>query len=233
MIDAVALVVPVAILVRVAWQPDEQGFGRDRGSVLLLWLDGLAIAGVVGLVGYFSLFGGGVPAALVSRFDVAPRAANMAARIAPGFLTALWMVVMAANGAMAEALTARFVGEREPIDIGRLSLPLWVGPLLMVTGLAGAFVRGGTLGIVCLNAAIVLVVPFAFLGLALIHALTAKRKGGPAIVAGVYVLLLGSPAFLGWRALLLFSLILAGLGSADQLIDLRNLRGLRSGMKRK
>ena len=49
----------------------------------------------------------------------------------------------------------------------------------------------------------------------------------------VYLGLLGAPAFLGWRALLIFTLMLAGVGSADQLIDFRDLRGLRSGMKRK
>ena len=77
------------------------------------------------------------------------------------------------------------------------------------------------------------VVPFAFLGLALIHALLGRVPGGPAWIVAVYVLLLGSPALLGWRALLIFTLMLAGVGSADQLIDFRDLRGLRSGMRRK
>jgi hypothetical protein len=48
-----------------------------------------------------------------------------------------------------------------------------------------------------------------------------------------YVVLLGSPAIIGWRALLIFTLMLAGLGSADQLLDFRDMRGLRSGMRRK
>jgi hypothetical protein len=47
------------------------------------------------------------------------------------------------------------------------------------------------------------------------------------------VLLLGSPALFGWPALLVFALGLAGLGSVDQVLDLRDLRGLQSGMRRK
>jgi hypothetical protein len=110
---------------------------------------------------------------------------------------------------------------------------VWIGPILMVAGLAGAILREGTVGMVCLNSAIVLVIPFAFLGLALIHALLGRFPGGSAWVVAVYVGLLGSPALLGWRALLIFTLMLAGVGSADQLIDFRDLRGLRSGMRRK
>src|SRR6202012_3348143 len=109
---------------------------------------------------------------------------------------------------------------RPPIDIGQLRLPLWIGPILMVAGLAGAILRQGTIGIVCLNCAIVLIVPFAFLGLATIHALARGRKGGSILVAAAYLLLLASPALLGWEALLIWALMLAGLGSADQLVDL-------------
>jgi hypothetical protein len=103
----------------------------------------------------------------------------------------------------------------------------------MVAGLAGAILRHGTIGMICLNSAIVLIVPFAFLGLAMIHALAGNRPGGPIWVAAAYVVLLGSPAVLGWRALLIFTLMLAGLGSVDQLLDFRDIRGLRSGMRRK
>ena len=66
-----------------------------------------------------------------------------------------------------------------------------------------------------------------------IRALLGRFPGGSAWVVAVYVGLLGSPALLGWRALLIFTLMLAGVGSADQLIDFRDLRGLRSGMRRK
>jgi hypothetical protein len=115
----------------------------------------------------------------------------------------------------------------------RLSLPLWVGPILMVAGLSGAILRHGTIGIVCLNSAIVLIVPFAFLGLAMIHAVAGNKPGGPLWIVAAYVVLLGTPAVLGWHALLIFTLMLAGLGSVDQLLDFRDIRGLRSGMRRK
>jgi hypothetical protein len=67
----------------------------------------------------------------------------------------------------------------------------------------------------------------------MIHALAGNRPGGMIWVIAAYVVLLGSPALLGWRAALTFGLMLAGLGSVDQLLDLRDIRGLRSGMRRK
>ncbi len=199
-----------------------------------MWLAGLGIAGVLALIAYFAISRGGLAAALGNRFELEPEAAAMAARIAPGLAVAAWMVVIAADGVAAEWLVTQVgLAVRPPIDIRRLSLPVWIGLILMVAGLAGAILREGTIGIICLNSAIVLVVPFVFLGLALIHALLGKVPNGPALIAALYVVLLGSPALLGWRALLIFTLMLAGLGSADQLIDFRDLRGLRTGMRRK
>jgi len=73
-------------------------------------------------------------------------------------------------------LTQAGLAVRPPIDIGKLSLRCG-SAVLMVAGLAGAIVREGTLGILCLNCAIVLIVPFAFLGLATIHTLARRRAG--------------------------------------------------------
>jgi len=230
--------IPVAILVRQALRAARTREGAKvwyAGGNLLLWLAGLGIVGVLGVVGYFALAQeGGLVAAIRERFEVPPLAAAMLARIAPGLLTSVWMAVMAANGAVAEwMLTRTGLALRPPIDIRLLMLPLWIGPVLMVAGLAGAILRQGTVGIVCLNCAIVLVVPFAFLGLATIHSVARRLRGGGFLVGAAYLLLLGSPALLGWPALLIFALGLAGLGSVDQVMDLRDLRGLRSGMKRK
>ncbi|HLG87683.1 MAG TPA: hypothetical protein VKZ79_10865 [Alphaproteobacteria bacterium] len=226
--------VPVAILVWRALRivrRQGQAF-RENGGNLLLWLTGLGIIGVIGLVLYFALFEQGLVSAIRERFDMAPQAAAMLARIAPGLVAAIWMAVIAADGAIAEWLLARRgLALRPPIDIKRLMLPLWVGPVLMVAGLAGAILRQGTVGIVCLNCAIVLVVPFAFLGLATIHTVARRLRGGIILIGAAYTLLLGSPALMGWPALLVFALGLAGLGSVDQVLDLRDLRGLRSGMK--
>jgi hypothetical protein len=222
--------VPVALL---TWQAVRRLAG-DRGRVLLLWLTGLAIAGVLGLIAYFAVSDGGLARVIGEYADLAAPAAEMAARIAPGLAMAAWMGVIAASGVIAGWLLGQIGLAKGPsIDIGRLSLPIWVGPILMVAGLAGAILREGTIGMICLSSAIVLAVAFAFLGLALIHALLGKRIGGPVWIVAVYVVLLGSPALLGWRALLIFTLLLAGLGSADQLMDFRDLRGLRSGMRKK
>jgi len=232
-----AVAIPAAIMVREALRPVRAADGSAKwrsGGALLLWLAGLGVAGVGSLVAYFGLFGGGLAAKVGELLGVAPAAAEMAARIVPGLGVASWMAVFAVDGVVAEWLAERFgFAIRPPIDMKRLSLPLWIGPILMVAGLAGAVLRHGAVGVVCLNSAIVLLVPFAFLGLAMIHALAADRPGGPALVVGAYIVLLASPALLGWRGLLILTLMLAGLGSADQLVDFRDMRGLRSGMRRK
>jgi hypothetical protein len=232
-----AAVVPSAVLARQAVRHAQNaGTGRTwySGGNLLLWLAGLGIVGVLAMVGYFGLFRSGLASEIALWSGLPEPAAAMAARIAPGLAVALWMAAITADGVLAEWVVTRLgAAIRPPVDITRLSLPLWVGPILMVAGLTGAILRHGTVGIICLNSAIVLLVPFAFLGLAMIHALAGKRPGGPIWIAAAYVVLLGSPALLGWRALLIFTLMLAGLGSVDQLLDFRDIRGLRSGMKRK
>jgi hypothetical protein len=232
-----AAAVPTVILARQAVRRAKTAAaGRSwyGGGNLLLWLAGLGIAGVLAMVLYFALFRSGLASEIAARSGLPGPAAAMAARIAPGLAVALWMAAIAVDGVLAEWLVARLgTAIRPPVDIRRLSLPLWVGPILMVAGLAGAILRHGTIGMICLNSAIVLIVPFAFLGLAMIHALAGNRPGGPIWVAAAYVVLLGSPAVLGWRALLIFTLMLAGLGSVDQLLDFRDIRGLRSGMRRK
>jgi hypothetical protein len=232
-----AAVVPSAVLARQAIRHAKTtAAGRTwySGGNLLLWLAGLGLVGVLAMVGYFALFRSGLASEIASRSGLPGPAAAMAARIAPGLAVALWMAAIAVDGVLAEWLVARLgAAIRPPVDITRISLPLWVGPILMVAGLAGAILRHGTVGIVCLNSAIVLIVPFAFLGLAMIHAVAGRKPGGPILIAAAYIVLLGSPAVLGWRALLMFTLMLAGLGSVDQLLDFRDIRGLRSGMRKK
>ena len=233
----VAGMAPVTVLVRLALRghkADEGGMVWSSGGNLLLWLAGLGVAGVLGAIAYLDVFKGGLVATIGGFLDLPTASAAMLARVIPGLAVAGWMAVLVVDGVGAEwLLTQTGLAARPPVDFGKLTLPMWIGPVLMVAGLAGAVLREGTLGILCLNCAIVLIVPFAFLGLATIHTLARGRANGSVLLAAAYVLLLGSPALLGWNALLIWALMLAGLGTVDQFLDLRGLRGLRDGWKRK
>jgi hypothetical protein len=243
-----AAALPATILV---WQalrarPTPEGTLWYPGGDLLLWLAGIGIAGVIGTVSYCALFEGGLVQAIRHGLDYAVErgvmpqglaqpavAAAMLARVVPGLVVALWIGILVVDAAAAEWLLVQIgLAVRPPIDIGRLRLPLWIGPVFLVAGLAGAILRQGTTGIVCLNSAIVLIVPFAFLGLATIHMIGRGRRGGTVLIAAAYLLLLGSPALVGWEALLMMVILLAGLGTVDQLLDLRGVRGLRDGLRK-
>lgn len=232
-----AAAVPTAVLVRqalrVEWKPDGTRVWHGGGN-LLLWLAGLGVAGVLSVVAYTALYQGGLVSAIHERLHVEPAAAAMMARIAPGLIVSLWMTAVVADGAVAEWLLGLTgLALRPPIDIGRLILPQSIGLVLMVAGLAGAILREGTAGIIFLNSAIVLVVPFAFVGLATIHVVAGRRPWGAWAIAGAYVVLLASPALFGWPTLLMFALLLAGLGSLDQVLDFRGLKKPRTEMRRK
>jgi hypothetical protein len=125
----VAAAIPAAILVRQALRRRSRPADRalphaDRGwydgGNLLLWLAGLGVAGVLGVVVYSAVFQGGLVAVIAERFELAPPAAAMLARIAPGLMVAPWTAVIAVNGVVAEWLSVQAGWAiRPPIDTAR------------------------------------------------------------------------------------------------------------------
>lgn len=157
-----------------------------------------------------------MPALVAGEGEAALRARlRFGAEIMPASMAAMWMMVMVANGCLAQWGVTRMGRNQRPgarfRDL-RLPAPLAMA-LAVALGLAllpdsiGHF--GGTL-------AAILALPYLVAGLVAVHALTLGRGGRP--------LLLGV-AYLGLFTIYWFSLPLVLLGLVDQIFDLRGRFG--------
>jgi hypothetical protein len=116
----------------------------------------------------------------------------------PGLMAASWLTMVAINAVLAQGLAVRLGWNRRPSpDFAALELPGWLWPVIAgsaLLALLSALDESG-LGFLGRSLLIVLVVPYAFLGLAVIHAL-ARRLSHPGLaLLAVYagVVLLGWP----------------------------------------
>jgi hypothetical protein len=131
----------------------------------------------------------------------------------PGIVALSWLAMIWTNAALAQALLARSGLARRPSPaLADLALPGWVVPVTRGAFLGGSLLSGGP----AFAARIVLLLGGALLflaGLAVLHALVAKRRLGRA------------PLFLLYLLLLLFSWplvpVVAALGLAEELVGLR------------
>ena len=120
---------------------------------------------------------------------IAEAAAGMAG-IALGFGVVSWLLVLALNGVLAQGLVAGFGANLRPSpDPAEIELPRWVAPALAVV-LAGGFLLPGDLGFIATNLTAVLLLPFFFAGLAVVHAYARSLKRGRLLLVMFYVLLL-------------------------------------------
>jgi hypothetical protein len=115
----------------------------------------------------------------------------------PAMTVVSWLLMAVVNAVGAQALLVRLGHNRRPVPAYReLTLPDWPAAILAVTGLGGMAVAGD-LGYCAANMAVVLLVPFTFLGLAGIHRFAAAKPNARVILGLVYGLLI--LAF-GWAA---------------------------------
>jgi Predicted membrane protein (DUF2232) len=123
-----------------------------------------------------------------------------------------WLMVIAANGILAQGVLGRFARNLRPApDITRLDLSRWLGPALAAAAFV-AWLAPGDIGFLAVGLAIVLALPYFFAGLAVVHA-ACRQRGSRAIMLIIFYLIL--VIFL-WPATLV-----AGLGLLDQTIGLR------------
>ncbi|HJS32487.1 MAG TPA: DUF2232 domain-containing protein [Alphaproteobacteria bacterium] len=192
---------------------------------LLTWIIAMASIGFAALTLYFIDEPGGLKAIIADgirvsvRFEGAPDAITAAsegiANIFPGIVALSWIVMVAANAAIAQALLTHLgVNRRLAPDIASLQLPQGLPVLAAICGL-GAFMPGlaGFLGV---NLAIILAGAFAFVGLAVVHTVARRWPNRRLWLIAVYIFVL----VFGWPVL-----ALALLGLADPWLNLRRRLG--------
>lgn len=224
----IVLAGPVVLLVRQALlnRPGTDGVLEwYPPGLLVLWLTGV---GVVWLVLSAALLGGGpdgIEATVRSDFEEAltvmlpeldaqarSRLSDLMSAFAIGAGPLVWLLLFAVNGILAQGVLQRFDRALRPApDIRRIELPRWLDIMLAVV-LAVAFLGSGDIAYVAQNLSLMLLLPYLFVGLAVVH-LWIDRSGGAALLLLMLVYLL---LLLGWIAPLVL-----GLGLIDQLVGLR------------
>ena len=193
-------------------------------GLLLSWLTGYALAGLAGVAFALSGQDGGMVGVTGRYLEsalrlMAPEQAGTefgtvvtaAARYLPGMMGAVWIAVIVANAALAQALLVRLGWNRRPspaysaVEVPRALL----APLAFCAVLS---LMSGQLGAVGLNGMIIAAMPFMFQGLAVAHALLRGRVGRGPILAVVYL----SIVLMSWPAILF-----VGLGIIEQWVQLR------------
>ena len=219
-------VLPVLIVIHFALQNRT----RDDGTVewypvgrILAWLVGLGLAALAAAIVYFASIEGGLEGA-IGRYltrvlsvigGVPPDAvSDMSARTArffPGFAATSWIFMSAINCVIAQRLvTAAGKNLRPPPRFREIEVPGWPAGALAFGAILSFF--GGNPGLFGTNATIVATVPFFFIGLAVLHSISAAWPGRPLVLSGLYLLLV----LLLWPAV-----IVAMLGLAEKWLRLR------------
>ncbi len=215
---------PVLILVR-------QGLvsrpGTQAGTVewyppglLLSWLTGYGLVlFAITLVAFLGSEGGIDGAARayieatlgnISAAGADPRFDHMIQSIIPyfpSFVMTAWLVMVIINAALAQNMLTHFKRNRRPSPkFADLELPGW-----MTIGLAATLLVSlmpGRIGVIGLNAAIIIGLPFFFLGLAVIHGVSHRFGVRRLFLLVFYAILI----LFGWPPITL----VAGLGFVEQ-----------------
>ncbi len=232
MVFVLTSVLPVLVLTGFALQSRRtpgDAFEWYPPGYLLSWLAALTLAYLVGAAAYFSGEADGLRGASreflhaalgVMLGDAQPERlavfVDVVARFLPATVLAFWQLMVIASGVLAQSVLTRFGRNMRPgAPFAGLELPGWSIIVLAVCG-AAALTPGG-IGYLGQNGAVVMAIPFFFLGLSVIHALARRWRGRRLVLSLVYMLMI----ILGWPAVLV-----AGLGIVEPWV---RLRGRRSG----
>ncbi len=227
---ALMMLVPTGLLVRQALLSRTAADGTTEWyppGLLVTWLTVCGVGWLLLGMAVFAWETGGlnleeqVRAALLQSLSTVLASAsnqqmeNLAAAMAPyalGLSVVSWMTLIGLNGVLAQGLLTRFGRQARPSpDIADLDLPSWLSLALAV--LAGvAYLASGPIGFAARNLLLIVLVPFFFAGLAVIH-LFCRRFAARTILLIVFYVAI---ALIGWIAPLV-----ACLGLIDQWAGLR------------
>lgn len=133
-------------------------------------------------------------------------------RVLPFLVVAWWLIIMAANGVLAQKFLVRTGHALRPSpDLTTTAPPGWVLSAA-VAAAAVALVGSGWIGFMATNVALILCVPYFLTGLAVVHAVSVRWNGRKAILVALYLLLF----LFGWPLI-----VVTGLGMVDHWIGLR------------
>jgi len=120
----------------------------------------------------------------------------------PGLMATSWLTMVIINASLAQALAVRSGWQRRPSpDIVELELPWWLWPAVAIAVVLSLLGESG-LGFLGRSLLMVLVVPYVFLGLAVLHALARKWSHPNLALVAIY----GGIVVFGWPILLVLLL---------------------------
>ncbi len=227
---AFTLALPAVVLVRQALlnrTAEDGSLEWYPAGLLVMWLTGTGVALLAFSVLSLLWFGGGesLEAIFTGQLADALRlvlpdaeeaqlqdAAAATAQIGLGAGLDSWLMVIVANGILAQGVLGRFRRNLRPApDIAQFDLPNWLG-LALAAAAAAALLAPGDFGFVARSLVVVLLLPYFFAGLAVVHA-ACRGRGARAILLTIFYIIL---ILFAWPAVLV-----TGLGLLDQVIGLR------------
>lgn len=147
----------------------------------------------------------------------AERVLDAIVAIMPGMGASSWLLVTAANAALAQGVLVRLGHQLRPSPtLVSYALPGWLAGAVAATAAAG-WLLPGSLGFVGTNLCLILATPYFFGGLAVIHAIAARNGAKLGLLVPLYITLGLVILVLSWLAVL----AMAALGLVDQILGLR------------
>ncbi len=224
---ALIAIVPVLLLLYFALQTrpgPNGGVEWYPTGFVMAWLSALALGYLLAGGFYFSDAVGGLEGAasnfLVTRLtailvefpaDKIAAVVSIVTQFFPATALGIWQATVIIAGLLAQGLVARFNSNlRSLTPFSDFMLPQWLGYLL-VACMVGSLTTG-QIGYLGRNGAFIIAIPFFFLGLSVIHAVSRGSRGRGFGLPLLYMLMM----FLGWP-----TLIVAGLGFVEQWFGLR------------
>lgn len=138
-----------------------------------------------------------------------------------GFSAVTWILMLIGNAVLAQRLlTTRGLNRRPTPHWSDLRLPGWFDYVLVAAALA-ALALGGDAGFVARNAVIVLLTPYFFVGLAVIHQM-ARRSAQPGLMLTIFYMML-------FIFFVVAAALVAAFGMAEQWLGVRHRIGARGG----